>query len=111
VTAAHRLHVAMTCLDPEELAAAAAGEPVGHACPRCDELVRTQREIRDLARGLPRAIGALPGALRAAFVRVDLEGQPGRTAAAALGISQALLWRRVYEARTLVREYLHGGQP
>jgi RNA polymerase sigma factor (sigma-70 family) len=58
---------------------------------------------------LPQAIEALPHKLRAAFVLVDLEGERGGDAAAALGIPQGTLWRRVYEARMLLRAALRGG--
>ncbi len=57
---------------------------------------------------LPGAIAALPHALRAAFVLVDLEGERGSDAASALGIPQGTLWRHVYEARCALREALHG---
>jgi RNA polymerase sigma-70 factor (ECF subfamily) len=57
---------------------------------------------------LPAAIAALPHALRAAFVLVDLEGERGIEAAAALGIPQGTLWRQVYEARLALREALRG---
>jgi RNA polymerase sigma-70 factor, ECF subfamily len=60
---------------------------------------------------LPDAIAELPHALRAAFVLIDLEGERGVDAASALGIPQGTLWRRVYEARTMLRELLHGGEP
>jgi RNA polymerase sigma-70 factor (ECF subfamily) len=59
---------------------------------------------------LPAAIAALPHDLRAAFVLVDLEGERGVDAAAALGIPEGTLWRRVYHARKSLREAL-GGEP
>jgi RNA polymerase sigma-70 factor (ECF subfamily) len=61
----------------------------------------------DLAR-LPAAIAALPHDLRAALVLVDLEGERGRDAAAALGIPEGTLWRRVFTARKQLREALGG---
>jgi RNA polymerase sigma-70 factor (ECF subfamily) len=61
----------------------------------------------DAAR-LPEAIAALPHALRAAFALVDLEGERGIEAAAALGIPQGTLWRHVYEARVALRKVLRG---
>ena len=57
------------------------------------------------------AIAALPEALRAAFVLVDLEGERGVDAAAALGVPEGTLWRRVYEARVALRRALRGGEP
>jgi len=59
----------------------------------------------DLAR-LPAAIAALPHDLRAALVLVDLEGEKGREAAAALGIPEGTLWRRIYCARQALRSAL-----
>ncbi len=59
---------------------------------------------------LPDAVASLPHDLRAAFVLVDLEGERGSDAAAALGIPEGTLWRRMHEARTLLRAAL-GGEP
>ena len=57
------------------------------------------------------AIAALPIALRAVIVLVDVEGERGSDAAAALGIPEGTLWRRVHEARTALRRALRGGAP
>lgn len=57
---------------------------------------------------LPESIAALPHDLRAAFVLVDLEGELGREAAAALGIPEGTLWRRVFHARKALRDALGG---
>ncbi len=51
---------------------------------------------------LPAAIAALPHDLRAAIVLVDLEGERGVDAAAALAIPEGTLWRRVYQARQTI---------
>jgi RNA polymerase sigma-70 factor (ECF subfamily) len=59
---------------------------------------------------LPVAIAALPHDLRAALVLVDLEGERGIDAAAALGVPEGTLWRRVYHARKTLRDML-GGEP
>ncbi|MGE0870990.1 MAG: RNA polymerase sigma factor [Kofleriaceae bacterium] len=69
-----------------------------------------ERDTRDpvlLAR-LPQAIAALPHDLRAALVLVDLEGERGHDAAAALGVPTGTLWRRVFYARKALREALGG---
>jgi RNA polymerase sigma factor (sigma-70 family) len=58
---------------------------------------------------LPGAIAALPHELRAAFVLIDMEGEKGVDAAAALGIPEGTLWRRVFNARTALRKALVGG--
>jgi RNA polymerase sigma-70 factor (ECF subfamily) len=57
---------------------------------------------------LPAILEALPHDLRAAIVLVDLEGERGRDAAAALGIPEGTLWRHLYEARKAVRAALEG---
>lgn len=74
-----------------------------------DEMPRAvaQPSRLELAR-LPAAIAALPHDLRAAFVLVDLEGEKGSDAAAALGIPEGSLWRRVFQARTRLRAALGG---
>lgn len=59
---------------------------------------------------LPAAIAELHHDLRAALVLVDLEGQKGSDAAAALGVPVGTLWRRVFHARKALREAL-GGEP
>lgn len=59
---------------------------------------------------LPAAIEALPHDLRAALVLVDLEGERGVDAAAALGVPEGTLWRRVFYARKALRAAL-GGEP
>ena len=58
---------------------------------------------------LPAAIEALPHELRVAFVLIDMEGEKGVDAAAALGIPEGTLWRRVFNARTALRKALAGG--
>jgi RNA polymerase sigma-70 factor (ECF subfamily) len=57
---------------------------------------------------LPAAIEALPHDLRAAFVLIDLQDEKGTDAAAALGIPEGTLWRRVFHARRQLRETLGG---
>ena len=68
-------------------------------------------EHRELVARLPAAIAALRHELRAAFVLVDLEGARGADAAAALGIPEGTLWRRLHEARAALRAALTGGSP
>lgn len=57
---------------------------------------------------LPSAIAELPHDLRASFVLVDLEEERGKDAAAALGIPEGTLWRRVFHARKALRDALGG---
>jgi RNA polymerase sigma factor (sigma-70 family) len=80
-------------------------------CAVAEELPRTTapRDAHLLAR-LPDAIEALPHELRAAFVIVDMEGEKGCDAAAALGIPEGTLWRRLFNARTALRKLLDGGR-
>jgi RNA polymerase sigma-70 factor (ECF subfamily) len=76
--------------------------------PRAGELEAGDRHL--LSR-LAEAIEQLPHDLRAAFVLVDLEGERGHAAAAALGIPEGTLWRRVFHARKRLRATLGGGEP
>jgi RNA polymerase sigma factor (sigma-70 family) len=69
--------------------------------------VRSLTDPALLAR-LPEAIAALPHDLRAAFALVDLEGEKGCDAAAALDVPEGTLWRRVFHARRALREALGG---
>jgi len=66
-------------------------------------------EYRELVERLPAAIAALRHDLRAAFVLVDVEGARGADAAAALGVPEGTLWRRLHEARAALRDALLGG--
>src|SRR5262249_47510597 len=76
-----------------------------------EELPRaTQARDAHLLARLPDAIAALPHELRAVFVIVDLEGEKGSDAAAALGIPEGTLWRRLFQARTALRKAIDGGR-
>lgn len=81
--------------------------------------LRTMAEVTPASHGprdaamvarLPAAIAALPHDLRAALVLIDLEGERGADAAAALGVPEGTLWRRVFHARKALRLAL-GGEP
>jgi RNA polymerase sigma factor (sigma-70 family) len=56
------------------------------------------------------AIQRLPAKYRDVVLLVDLQGERGVDAAAALGIPEGTLWRRLSEARARLRELL-GGAP
>ena len=73
------------------------------------EASRTHHMADPMLACVPAAIAALPHDLRAAFVLVDLEGERGTDAAAALGIPEGSLWRRVYHARKTLRAALTQG--
>lgn len=55
---------------------------------------------------LAEAVAALPHELRTAFVMCDLEDLPGLEVAEALGWRPGTLWRRLHEARKLLRQVL-----
>jgi RNA polymerase sigma-70 factor (ECF subfamily) len=82
-----------------------------HALRVVAEASPTSHGPRDaaLVARLPAAIAALPHDLRAALVLVDLEGERGADAAAALGVPEGTLWRRVFHARQALRRALGGG--
>jgi RNA polymerase sigma-70 factor (ECF subfamily) len=64
---------------------------------------------RDVLARVPAALAALPHDQRVAFVLVDLEEQKGVDAAAALGVPEGTLWRRLHDARRALRTMLGGG--
>jgi RNA polymerase sigma-70 factor (ECF subfamily) len=66
-----------------------------------------RRDALEVSR-LPSLVAQLPHDLRAALVLIDLEGERGADAAAALGIPEGTLWRRVFHARTALRRALGG---
>jgi RNA polymerase sigma factor (sigma-70 family) len=74
-----------------------------------DEMPRATPAHNLMLAKLPEAIAALSHELRAAFVLIDMEGERGIDAAAALGIPEGTLWRRVFNARTALRKALDGG--
>jgi RNA polymerase sigma-70 factor (ECF subfamily) len=75
----------------------AATAPLGHAPERPAMVAR-----------LPDALMQLSHEQRVAVLLVDLEGERGRDAAAALGIPEGTLWSRVYLARKALRKALGG---
>ena len=58
---------------------------------------------------LQQSILELPEHLRAAFVMCELEGVPGTEAARLLGIREGTLWRRLHDARKLIRQGFERG--
>ena len=59
---------------------------------------------------LREAIESLSPKLRAVIVLVDLEGESGADAAAALGIPEGTVWRRLSDARAQLRAALGGAR-
>lgn len=66
---------------------------------------------RERAARLRDAIADLPPRLREVFVLVYLEGVPGREVARLLGAREGTIWKRLHQARTLLREALEGVMP
>lgn len=83
-----------------------------HALSVVAEITETQGVLHEtdvaLVARLPGAIAELPHDLRAALVLIDLEGERGIDAAAALGVPEGTLWRRVFNARKALRVALGG---
>lgn len=65
-------------------------------------------ERRVLAHRLEQLVPALRPDLREAFVLVDVEGLSGAEAAAAAGVPEGTLWRRLHDARKVLRAGLEG---
>ncbi len=63
-------------------------------------------EQRELLVALERAIDELPPALREAFVASEVEDLPGKDVARLLGIPEGTLFRRLHDARKLLRTAL-----
>ena len=67
--------------------------------PSVNEMITIEQQRRWLAA----AIDSLTPALREVYVLCVIEELPGREAAAALGIREASLWRRLSDARAALR--------
>ena len=63
-------------------------------------------ERRVVIERLLAAVGELPVELREVFVLVDVEEWKGAEAAAALGVPEGTVWRRLHDARLRLREAL-----
>ncbi len=68
-------------------------------------------ERRMLVARLRELVPLLPPDLRAAYVMCDLEGVPGVDAARVLDVREGTLWRRLHEARKMLREMFEGRLP
>jgi RNA polymerase sigma-70 factor (ECF subfamily) len=67
-----------------------------------------EAERRQLLLRLSAGIEALPPDLRVAYVLCELEDVTGKDAARALHISEAMLWRRLHDARLFLRRFIDG---
>jgi RNA polymerase sigma-70 factor (ECF subfamily) len=65
-------------------------------------------ERRQDSRRLMAALAALDDHLRIPFVLCDLEGASSEQVARSLGLRMGTLWRRLHEARKLLRQALEG---
>jgi RNA polymerase sigma factor (sigma-70 family) len=79
-------------------------EPQAGATP--DVAASHQQQVQRLAAAVER----LPHDLREAYVLCDLEEVPGVEAARILDVRPGTLWRRLHDARKLLREAI-GGEP
>ena len=66
---------------------------------------------RERAARLEAAIAGLPPKLREAFILVYLEGVSGRDVAGLVGAREGTVWKRLHEARALLRQSLEGVFP
>lgn len=71
----------------------------------------SETEQRQALARVDAALARLPHDLKAVFVLCVVEGIPGKEAARALGIREGTLWRRLYEARTALRQAVEGIPP
>ena len=79
-----------------------------HVPQRQPELPSEQAERDQLIRRMGPAIAALDENRRMAFVLCDLEEMQGVEAARVLGVRPGTLWRRLHEARQILRRVLEG---
>jgi RNA polymerase sigma-70 factor (ECF subfamily) len=87
------------------LTTAAAGEGEIVAASRPDEdAVRRQLMAR-----LERAVAALPEDIQLVFCMCELEGIKGVEVARILGMREGTVWRKLHEARTILREAVERG--
>lgn len=66
-------------------------------------------ETAELMARCAAAVGELPHDQRVAFLMCDVEEVRGRDAAAALGVPEGTLYRRLHQARRALRSLLSGG--
>ncbi|MCC7386711.1 MAG: RNA polymerase sigma factor [Deltaproteobacteria bacterium] len=69
---------------------------------RSDDIAARKESLRRIEA----ALSAIPHDLRVAFVLCDLEGISGVDAAKTLDVRPGTIWRRLHEARTLLRRAL-----
>jgi RNA polymerase sigma-70 factor (ECF subfamily) len=89
-----------------EIRRKAAMSAAAEALPTEGGSTTARLEQRETYARLLAAVSRLHHDLRAVFVLVDMEGARGQDAAAALGIPEGTLWRRLSEARAALRAAL-----
>ncbi len=85
---------------------AATEERVGETLDGAAQVLGRERAVR-----LRDAIADLPPKVRETFVLVYLEGVSGREVARLLGTREGTVWKRLHQARALLRESLEGVMP
>ena len=65
-------------------------------------------ERRELLAQLSDALNQLPHDLRVTFVMYEIEGTPGKDVAAALGVPEGTIWRRLFDARLALLAAVQG---
>jgi RNA polymerase sigma-70 factor (ECF subfamily) len=85
---------------------AATDERVGETLDGAAQVLGRERAVR-----LRDAIADLPPKIRETFVLVYLEGVPGREVARLLGTREGTVWKRLHQARALLRQSLEGVMP
>ncbi len=75
--------------------------------PTCPESLTSQREQADR---LAIALEKLPHKLRVTYVLCEVEEVSGAEAAEILNVKPGTIWRRVHEARTLLRKSMSEGE-
>lgn len=82
-------------------------EDLGSAHPSTTPEALTERA--EFLRRIQQAILDLPEHLRAPFVMCEVEGIGGSEAARILNLREGTLWRRLHDARKLIRQSIEGG--
>ena len=83
-------------------------ERLPHRTPTGPDL---KLERRQILRRLEEGLALLPDELRAAYVMCAIEQLPAADVAEVLGVKIGTLWRRVHEARTLLRAHVERSMP
>jgi len=72
--------------------------------PAASERPDQRTEGREELARFRKALDKLPHDLRVTYVMCELEDTPGKDAAAVLGVPEGTIWRRLHDARRILRE-------